>query len=349
MADLFERFADNPLIVPEAVPPSVTGALVECVLNPGAFMYAGEICLLMRVAERMPQREGYVSTLVADPAAPGGARVVEFSREDPRLDYSDPRVFTYGEDAYLTTLSHLRLARSADGRQFSVDKHPLLCGSGELESFGLEDCRVTELDGTYHLTYTMVSPYGVGAGLRTTRDWREFTDYGMILPPHNKDVALFPEKIGGRYHALHRPSGCGIGGSFIWLASSENLHDWGRHCCLIRTRPGMWDSGRVGAGAAPIKTAEGWLEIYHAADHDGRYCLGALLLDAADPGKVLARSREPIMEPLAEYEQKGFYGNCVFTNGHIVDGDRLLLYYGASDTVICGAEASLARILATLK
>jgi predicted GH43/DUF377 family glycosyl hydrolase len=110
----------------------------------------------------------------------------------------------------------------------------------------------------------------------------------------------------------------------------------------------MWDSARIGAGAAPIRTAEGWLEIYHGANSENRYCLGALLLDLREPWKVLARSREPIMEPIAEYERSGFFGKVVFTNGHLVDGDRLTLYYGAADSVICAAHLSIAEILASL-
>jgi predicted GH43/DUF377 family glycosyl hydrolase len=107
----------------------------------------------------------------------------------------------------------------------------------------------------------------------------------------------------------------------------------------------MWDSQRVGAGAEPILTDAGWLSIYHGADDASRYCLGGLLLDREDPTRVLARSATPIMEPTAAYEQKGFFGNCVFTNGHVLDGDDVLLYYGASDTVTCGARMSLRAIL----
>lgn len=110
----------------------------------------------------------------------------------------------------------------------------------------------------------------------------------------------------------------------------------------------MWDSARVGAGAPPIRTEKGWLEIYHGADENNRYCLGALLLDLDDPSIVLARSDEPIMEPKEEYEKVGFFGDVVFTNGHLVDGDNLTIYYGASDEVICGAEFSISRILETL-
>lgn len=109
----------------------------------------------------------------------------------------------------------------------------------------------------------------------------------------------------------------------------------------------MWDSERIGAGAAPIRTPKGWLEIYHGSDGK-RYCLGALLLDLADPSKVLARSRLPLMEPLATCEQTGFFGHVVFTNGHVVDGDALTVYYSAADEVICGARLSISGILATL-
>ena len=134
----------------------------------------------------------------------------------------------------------------------------------------------------------------------------------------------------------------------IWLASSSDLEQWGDHQCVAKTRPGMWDSQRIGAGAAPIKTDKGWLEIYHGANEDSRYCLGALLLDLNDPSKVIARSEQPIMEPLKDYEQQGFFGNVVFTNGHTVNGDELTVYYGASDTVICGAQFSICQVLASL-
>jgi predicted GH43/DUF377 family glycosyl hydrolase len=111
----------------------------------------------------------------------------------------------------------------------------------------------------------------------------------------------------------------------------------------------MWDSERIGAGASPVKTQRGWLEIYHGADKNNRYCLGALLLDLDDPSKVIARSEEPIMEPVMDYEKKGFFGNVIFTNGHIVNGDNITIYYGASDEVICKAEFSINNILDSLK
>ncbi|MFW6222656.1 MAG: glycosidase, partial [Bacteroidota bacterium] len=167
--------------------------------------------------------------------------------------------------------------------------------------------------------------------------------------PHNKDSAIFERKINGKYYALHRPSSPELGGNYIWIAESPNLLHWGNHKCIAVTRQEMWDSTRVGAGAAPIETKEGWLEIYHGANENNRYCLGAILLDKNDPSKVLARSKDPIMEPVMDYEKTGFFGNVIFTNGHLVDGDKITMYYGASDEVICGAELSIQTILNSLK
>lgn len=349
MADLARRFSENPLLTPRDVTPSRPDLAVECLLNPGAFEFRGRIGLLLRVAERPVQEPGWISTPILNPQAPGGIEVLRFRRSDPKLKSSDPRLFEYDGASYLTTLSHLRLAWSDDGCHFTVDPVPTLIGQGPLQSFGLEDVRVARIAERYYLTYTVVSRAGVAVGLSSTDDWRHFEHHGVILPPHNKDCALFTEKAGGWYWALHRPSGVGLGGNHIWIGRSPDLLHWGAHRCLAMTRPGAWDEQRVGAGAAPICTAEGWLEIYHGANHQGRYCLGALLLEHGDPTRLLARAAAPIMEPAADYELQGFFGNVIFTNGHIVTGDRLRLYYGASDSVICGADLSLAEVLKHLQ
>lgn len=347
MPDLARRFAENPLLQPGDIAPSHAGLQVECLLNPGVFRFQGKTWLLIRVAERPAQSQGKISFPMA--ADDGRLQILEFDHSDPKLDRPDPRVVRYDGQDYLTTHSHLRLMGSRDGIHFAADPaYPPLFGRGELESYGIEDCRVTQIGNEYHLTFTQVSRQGVGVGLRSTTDWRSFQARGMILPPHNKDCALFTERIGGSYLALHRPSSPEIGGNYIWLAESPDLVHWGRHRCLALSRPGMWDGARVGAGAAPIRTPQGWLEIYHGADHQHRYCLGALLLDLQQPWRVLARSREPIMEPVADYERAGFFGNVVFTNGHLVDGDGLTIYYGAADRVICGALFSIREILTSL-
>lgn len=322
------------------------GMKVECLLNPGVFSFQGRTWLLLRVAERPEQVPGRTSFPVLDG---GRCRILEFDNKDPRLDLSDPRVISFAGEDYLTTLSHLRLVSSGDGVSFREEPDfPLLNGQGDHESFGIEDCRVAKIGERFYLTYTAVSGNGVGVGMRSTADWRTVNHHGMILPPHNKDCALFDEKINGRYYTLHRPSSPEIGGNYIWIAESPDLLHWGNHRCIARTRPGKWDSQRIGAGAAPIRTPAGWLEIYHGADDKSRYCLGALLLDLNEPWRVLARSERPVMEPLAPCEQAGFFGNVVFTNGHLVEGDRVTLYYGASDSVICAAHVSISKILRSL-
>jgi len=347
MSDIADRFGQNPILKPQDICSSVQGMEVTCLLNPGAFRYQGKIWLLVRVAERPAQVPGKTSFPILSPE--GGLEVLEFNSDDPRLDLSDPRVINFDGRDYLTTLSHLRLLSSDDGVAFteSAQDQPMM-GVGELETYGIEDCRVTQIEETYYLTYTQVSSHGVGVGLRTTRDWLRFVHAGMIFAPHNKDCALFEQQIDGKYYALHRPSSPELGGNYIWLAESPDLLHWGGHRCLAHSREGYWDSARVGAGAAPIWTEHGWLEIYHGASMESRYCLGALLLDLHEPWRVLARSETPIMEPLAPYEKEGFFGEVIFTNGHLVDGDRLTVYYGAADSVICAAHFSICGILASL-
>jgi predicted GH43/DUF377 family glycosyl hydrolase len=345
--DIAKRFPENPLISPADLKPGIPGMEIVCLLNPGVFSHNDETWLLLRVAERPKQTEGKISLLIYNNT--GDIEILSFDKDDPDLETSDPRVIKYKKKDYLTTLSYLRLVCSHDGINFSEpDGYPPVFGKGKLESFGIEDCRVALIDGHYNLTFTEVSPSGVGVGLIQTMDWKNFERKGMIFPPHNKDCAIFNEKLNGNFYALHRPSSPDLGGNYIWLAQSPDLLHWGNHRCIAMSRPGMWDSLRIGAGAAPIRTEQGWLEIYHGANKDNRYCLGALLLDLNDPAKVIARSDEPIMEPIAPYEQSGFFGNVIFTNGHIVEGDRIKLYYGACDEVICGAELSVSEILSTI-
>lgn len=345
--DISNRFPENPILKPVDLPPSHPDFEIACLLNPGVFRFDGKIWLLVRVAERPVQKEGYISFPVLTPE--GNTELITLALDDPDLISKDPRVISYKGTDYLSTLSHLRLVCSDDGVHFyEPEGYPLLHGEGILETFGIEDSRVTLLGDEYHLTFTSVSSNGVCVSLRTTKDWKTFRNEGVIFPPHNKDCAIFEEKINGQYYALHRPSSVDLGGNYIWIAESPDGIHWGKHQCIAKTRAGYWDSGRVGAGAAPIKTSRGWLEIYHGATKENRYCLGALLVDLEDPSKVIARSEEPIMEPTADYETTGFFGHVVFTNGHIVDGDTLTIYYGAADEFVCAARFSINEILSRL-
>lgn len=345
--NLFTRFTHNPILTPQDIEPSMEGLKIECLLNPGVFRFQNKIGLLLRVAERPLQKEDVISFPVLDDM--NTIEIVEISKKHPELNMDDPRVITFKGEDYLTTISHLCPVFSDDGIHFSMlEGTERLFGNNKYSSFGIEDCRVSQICDEYYLTYSSISPNGVGVGLKKTKDWVNYTELGLILPPHNKDCAIFEEKVNGVYHALHRPSSPEIGGNYMWIAESPDLVHWGNHKCIARTRPGKFDSARLGAGCAPIRTEKGWLVIYHGATEQNRYCLGALLLDANDPSVVIARSEDPIMEPEAPYERTGFFGDVIFTNGQLVNGDELVIYYGAADEVICGAKASISAILHSL-
>lgn len=343
--DIAKRFPENPLLRPKDLPASASNLEVICLLNPGVFKHNGKIYLLVRVAENVSPQAGKL--FIPMRSETDLLEIMELKLDDPFLISTDPRVINYKGLDYLTTISYLRLFSSTDGVNFSPEKLELH-GRGAAERFGIEDCRVSKILDVYYLTYTAVSDNGVAVGLRTTKDWKAFKSHGLIFPPHNKDVALFEEKINGKFYALHRPTSKNLGGNYIWLAESPDAIHWGNHQCIVKNRPGHWDSERVGAGAAPIKTEKGWLEIYHGANEAHRYCLGAVLLDLQNPSIVLARTEEPIMEPKESYELSGFFGSVVFTNGHIVNGDELMIYYGAADEFICGAKFSIEEIMTKL-
>lgn len=348
MNELGRRFPENPILRPSQLAPSSPGLEVVSLFNPGAFSFAGRIWLLVRVAERPVPEPGYLSTAVRGDS--GEIELVRVRKDDPDLCDNDPSLFRYRGRTYCKMLSHLRLASSADGRRFVFEPMPRVGGAGALERYGAEDARVALIGGTYHIAYTSVGPDGFGVSCLTTRDWQRFESLGVLFPPQNKDVAFFEERIGGYYWALHRPTAWQ---SLLWLARSPDLRHWGGHSVLARPRPGCFDADKLGAGASPVRTAAGWLEIYHGVSRDAtgcrRYQLGGLLLDLEDPSRVIARSPEPILSPTAEYERRGFLTNTVFTNGHVVEGDVLTVYYGACDSVVCGARFSIGEILASLR
>lgn len=340
--DIAKRFKENPLLKPQDLTPSAVNLEVICLLNPGVFYLGGKTYLLVRVAENVSPQKGKI--FVPMRSTSDVLAIMELTLDDPDLIYTDPRVINYKGSDYLTTISYLRLFSSDDGINFKPEKLQLH-GTGYAERFGIEDCRVSQIGDVFYLTYTAVSDNGVAVGLRTTRNWQSFENHGLIFPPHNKDVAIFEEKINGKFYALHRPTSKNIGGNYIWLAESPDGLHWGNHQCILKTRANYWDSARVGAGAAPIKTEKGWLQIYHGATEEHRYCLGAVLLDLENPANVLSRTEEPIMEPQESYELSGFFGSVVFTNGHVVNGDELTIYYGAADEFICGAKFSISEVL----
>ena len=196
-----------------------------------------------------------------------------------------------------------------------------------------------------------VSRHGAATALASTEDFREFERHGIVFPPENKDVVLFPERIGGRYAALHRPNPATLFHSpEMWLGWSWDLRDWGCHEPL-RLEPAEWESGRVGAGVPPIRSEKGWVEIYHGNRRPvrpgsvGEYTCAAMLLDLENPAKVLKRSREAVLLPHAAYEREGFVPGVVFPTAAVDRGETLVLYYGAADTCAAAVEVYWKEIM----
>ncbi len=348
------RAAENPILTPAMVPPSRPDLEVVGVFNAAVIRHGKDVVLLLRVAEAPPRRTaGEVASPVFD-ASSGRLEILRWPADTAGLDVSDPRVIVLHGRTYLTSISHLRVARSADGIHFDIEPAPALSAATDLESFGLEDPRITLLDGTYWINYTAVSPHGISTGLASTGDFRTYERHGIIFPPPNRDVTIFPERIGGRYAALHRPMPEGPGEPEIWIAWSSNLMDWGGHRPVAGARrDSKWDDLKVGGGAVPFRVKVGaqdaWLAIYHGVSRSPlEYSLGALLLDARNPARVLGRSRDPILKPEAPYEREGFFSGVVFTCGVLAEGDTVRVYYGAADGVTAVADLSLAEILGGL-
>jgi predicted GH43/DUF377 family glycosyl hydrolase/glycosyltransferase involved in cell wall biosynthesis len=294
-------------------------------------------------------------------SAPPHVVEVFLPRDLPGLDLSDPRTIRYrnvtggftaaADDVsdLLTQMSHLRVARSSDGIHFTVDEAPSLVPENRLEEYGCEDPRAALIDGVWHITYVSVSRLGISTSRLTTRDFRSFDRHGLMFLPDQKDVVLFPGRVGGRFAALTRPMPQSFGRVLgLWIAFSDDLVHWGDHAPLALPRHGMWDGLRTGAGATPFRVPEGWLEIYHGVDDNTHYSLGALLLDADDPRRVIARSPEPILVPTTPYERTGLYDDVVFTCGHVSldpEGREIRVYYGAADSRLAAADFTVQELL----
>ncbi|GAC1409850.1 MAG: glycoside hydrolase family 130 protein [Gemmatimonadaceae bacterium] len=347
------RAPENPIITPAMVPPSRPDFEVVGVFNPAATRHDGQVILLLRVAEAPRKAPSALAAAPIFNSETGRVEIKQWLVTASGPDVSDPRLVIDDGRTWLTSISHFRVARSTDGIRFVVEASPALSAANVYESFGIEDPRITYLDGTYWISYTAVSHHGIGTALASTTDFRKFERHGIIFAPPNRNVTIFPEKIGGHYAALHRPMPEGLGQHSIWTATSSDLKSWGNHRIVATPRQAGWDDAKVGGGAVPFRVRfgkeDGWLAIYHGVTGSPpTYSLGALLLDRHDPSRVRGRSREPILKPEAPYEREGFFGKVVFTCGAFADGDLVRVYYGAADGVTAVADLSLAEILSGL-
>ncbi len=281
-----------------------------------------------------------------------------FNAAATRLESGETLLLCRVEDC--SGLSHLCAARSQDGvTDWKVDPEPTLPADPENhpeELWGIEDPRIVwaeELEA-YAVTYTCYSQLGPGVSLALTKDFRSFKRLGNIMQPDDKDAALLPRRIGGRWAMIHRPVPR-VGRANIWLSYSPDLKHWGEHTMVLKARRGSWwDAKKIGLSPPLIETQEGWLMMYHGVRMTPAGCLyrlGLALLDLEDPRKCLLRSNKWIMGPEAEYERTGDVGDVVFPCGYTLadDGDTLNLYYGAADTAIALATGSVREMLGWLK
>jgi beta-1,2-mannobiose phosphorylase / 1,2-beta-oligomannan phosphorylase len=260
----------------------------------------------------------------------------------------------------LTGISHLTVARSPNGiDDWTVDPEPLLAPADGVESeqWGLEDARtvwVPELD-KWVITCTAYGPAGPAVFLATTDDFATVERKGIVKQPEDKNAALLPHRIDGRWILFHRPKtefGASRGG--ILLSRSDDLISWSTPEHVLQPRDGAWwDSLRIGLGPPPLRTEQGWLLIYHGVKETVGGCIyrvGLALTALDEPTRVLRRLPEWVLAPLAPYEREGDVPNVVFPCGLVHDADSgdVRLYYGAADTSVCVATARLDELLDAL-
>jgi len=324
------------MLEPDDVAPSHEGLSVVGAFNPGVTELGGEVVLLVRIAETPAEaRPGHVGL---PRWTENGAVVVDWELADD-WELVDRRVVRHRASGRLrlTFTSHLRVFTSTDWRTLGGELEQRIFPEREEELYGIEDPRITRIGDTYYITYVAVSVYGAATALLSTKDFRSFTRHGIILPPENKDVLLFPERINGDFVALHRPNpNMHFSPPGIWLASSPDLVHWGQHRPLL-AGTGQWESGKIGGGCPPLRVADGWLEIYHgnAVTPDfpgvGIYTAGAILLDAEHPSTMLRRSEMPLMVPETDFEKGGYLNDVIFPTAILPRDDLFYVYYGAAD------------------
>ena len=251
--------------------------------------------------------------------------------------------------------SHLCAARSANGiDNWIIDAKPTLLPDPKEfpeEVWGVEDPRITFVEelGKYAVAYTAYSRGGPGVALALTEDFIKFERCGLVMQPEDKDAALLPRRIRGNFALIHRP--VSDSGAHVWISYSPDLRNWGSHKLILLARKGSWwDANKVGLSTPLIETERGWLMLYHGVRvtaSGSLYRLGLALFDHDEPDRCLLRGESWVFGPEAPYERLGDVSNVTFPCGATVaaDGDTLLMYYGAADTCIGVARASIRELL----
>jgi beta-1,4-mannooligosaccharide/beta-1,4-mannosyl-N-acetylglucosamine phosphorylase len=252
---------------------------------------------------------------------------------------------------------NLHAGRSDDGIDWQIDSDPIVFEPSDERVAEARaafehayDPRVTWLEDRYYVTWC-TGYHGPTIGVAFTHDFRTFTQHDNAFLPFNRNGVLFPRRIGGSYAMLSRPSDGGhTPFGDIFYSESPDLVHWGRHRHVLGPVPFSWQSTKVGPGPTPIETDEGWLLVYHGvltSCNGFVYSMGAALLDLDEPWRVVARGGDYLLSPQALYEQVGDVPNVVFPCAALVDhaADRLTIYYGAADTVVCLAHGHVSQVL----
>jgi predicted GH43/DUF377 family glycosyl hydrolase len=244
--------------------------------------------------------------------------------------------------------SILGLAQSNDGYNFRVESQPFMTSSDEYDEFGVEDPRISQIDGEYWMTYSAYSRYGVRIGLARTKDFRQVERISYITQPDLRNVVLFPEKIGDYYVRLDRPHTETTNWS-MWISYSRDLIHWGQSKIVLNAQSYRWDAMKLGPGAPPMKTKQGWLNIYHGVFETmagAVYRLGVALHDLKDPAKIIGVGDSWILEPEDPWERVGYVPNVVFSCGAVPEeDDTVKIYWGGADTVMCVGTAEIEELI----
>jgi beta-1,4-mannooligosaccharide/beta-1,4-mannosyl-N-acetylglucosamine phosphorylase len=255
----------------------------------------------------------------------------------------------------------IHAGRSKDGIRWEIEPEPIRflpadARVAEIQADELYayDPRVTWLEDRYWVTWCS-GYHGPTIGVGHTTDFETFTQLDNAFLPFNRNGVLFPRRVGERFAMLSRPSDDGhTPFGDIYYSESPDLVHWGRHRFVMGTLPWTWQSTKIGAGPTPIETDEGWLLLYHGvltSCNGFVYSMGAALLDLDEPWRVIARGSDYLLAPSAAYERVGDVPNVVFPCAALVDSerDRLTVYYGGADTVVCLAHGHLSEIVASVR
>ena len=276
-------------------------------------------------------------------------------RNDYGATEADWRAFNAGERTEFPRLfTNIGIARSYDGVHWTPGPEPVFTFHDD-EIRRAYDPRLTVIDGRVVMCFAVDTNHGLRGGIATTEDFERFDVQSLSLPD-NRNMVLFPERIGGKYLRLERPLPVysrGGGEHFdIWMSDSPDLRYWGNSKLLLGAERVPYANSKIGPGAPPVRTPRGWLTTFHAVANHGRdlltwekqwhkeYYAGLMLLDLDDPSRILGIAPEPLIAAETDYELRGFRGSVIFPGGMILeDSGEVKIYYGAADTVECLATA----------